>query len=76
MKFQIIFSVKEIRSFLMLFAFICRLFEPVHGKTYKNCATGEDSNHPRSLNRVFTDLMCLLQHPGYPKRDKREPLPR
>ena len=28
-----------------------------------------------SLIRVFADHMCLLQPPGYPKRDKQEPLP-
>ena len=48
-------------------------------KTYsKTCATSEDSDqpaHPRSLIRVFADRMCLGQPPGYPKRDKREPLP-
>ena len=55
-------------------------FEPVHDKVYNTtCATSEDSDqpaHPHSLIRVFTDRMCLLQSPpGYPKRDKREPLP-
>ena len=49
-----------------------------HDKTYnKSCATSEDSDqpaHPRSLIRVFADRMFLLQPPGYPKRDKREPL--
>ena len=42
------------------------------------CATSEDSDqtaHSRSLIRVFADRMCLLQPPGCPKRDKREPLP-
>ena len=41
-------------------------------------ATSEDSYqpaHPRSLIRVFADRMCLLQPPGYPKRDERELLP-
>ena len=28
-----------------------------------------------SLIRVFTDGMCLLLPPGYPKRDKGEPFP-
>ena len=54
-------------------------FEPAHDETYnKTCATSEDSDqpaHPGSLIRVFTDCMCLLQLPGYPKRDEREPLP-
>ena len=49
-----------------------------HDKTYnKTCATREDSDqpaHPHSLIRVFTDHICLLQLPGYPKRDKQEPL--
>ena len=31
--------------------------------------------HARSLIRPFADRMCLLQPPGYPERDKREPLP-
>ena len=42
------------------------------------CATSEDSDqpaHPRSLIRVFADHMCFLQPPGYPKRNKRGPLP-
>ena len=41
-------------------------------------ATSEDSDqpvHPHSLIRDFPDRMRLLQPPGYPKRDKREPLP-
>ena len=29
----------------------------------------------RSLIRVFANRMCLIQPPGYPKRDKWEPLP-
>ena len=40
--------------------------------------TSEDSDqpaHPRSLIRVFAGHMCLLKPPGYPKRDKWEPLP-
>ena len=53
--------------------------EPGHDKTYnKTCATSEDSDQPahlRSLIRVFADRMCLLQPPGYPKRDKQIPLP-
>ena len=51
----------------------------MHDKTYnKTCATSEDSDqpaHPRSLIRVLTDRMCLLLSPGYPKRNKQEPLP-
>ena len=45
---------------------------------FSTCATSEDSDqtaHPRSLIRVFADRMRLVQPPGYPKRDKREPLP-
>ena len=39
-----------------------RSYEPSHDNTYnKTCATSEDSDQP--------------VHPGYPKRDKREPLP-
>ena len=41
-------------------------------------AISEDSDqpaHPRSLIRVFANRMCLLQPPGYPKRDERKPLP-
>ena len=52
--------------------------EPVHDKTYnKTCATSEDSYqsaHPRNLTRVYADRMCLLQTPGYSKRNKRGPL--
>ena len=48
--------------------------EREHGKTYiKTCATREDSDqstHQCSLIRVFAGRMCLLQPPGYPKRDK------
>ena len=40
--------------------------EPAQDKTYHN---------PRRLIRIFAYRMCLLQPPGYPKRDKREPLP-
>ena len=46
-------------------------------KTYKTCAISEDSDQPahaRSLIRVFADRVCLLQIPGYPKRDKQEAL--
>ena len=44
----------------------------------KTCATSAYSDQPahlRSLIRVFADPMCLLQPPGYPKMDEREPLP-
>ena len=47
-------------------------------KSTIRCATSEDSDqtaHSRSLIRVFADRVCLLQPPGCPKRDKREPLP-
>ena len=54
-------------------------YERAHEKAYnKTCATSEDSDqpaHPRSLIRVFADRMCLLQRPGYPKKDRRESLP-
>ena len=39
----------------------------------KNCATSEDSDQPVplcSLIRGFADHMCLLQPPGYSKRNK------
>ena len=52
---------------------------PAYDRTYdKTCATSEDSDQPahqRSLIRVFAVCMCLLQSPGYRKRDTREPLP-
>ena len=55
------------------------IIEPADDKTYdKICATSEDSDqpaHPCRLIRVFADRMCLVQPPGYPKRDEREPLP-
>ena len=40
--------------------------------------TSEDSDQParlRSRIRVIADRMCLMQQPGYPKRDKPELLP-
>ena len=40
--------------------------------------TSEDSDQPvhlHSLIRVIPDRMCLLQPPGYLKRDEREPMP-
>ena len=53
--------------------------DPAHDKTYnKACAISADSDqpaHPRSLIRAFAERMRLLQPLGYPKRDKREPLP-
>ena len=52
--------------------------EPVHDTTYiKTCAISEDSGqlaHPRIPIRLFAERMCLLLPPGYPKREKREPL--
>ena len=54
------------------------IYEPAHDKAYnKTCVTSKDSDqpaHPHSLIRVFADCMCLLQPPGYLKRDKGEPL--
>ena len=54
------------------------IIEPAH-KTYNNtCATSEDSDqtaHSRSLIRVFSDHMYLLQPLGYLKSDERESLP-
>ena len=44
----------------------------------KTCETSEDSDQTalsRSLIRVFADHMCLLQPPGYPRKDKRESFP-
>ena len=44
----------------------------------KTCSNSEDSDqpaHPRGLIRVFADRMCLLQPPGYPKRDEQKLLP-
>ena len=52
------------------------IFESAHDKTYhKTYVTSEDSDHSRSLIRVFANRMRLLQPLGYPKRGKREPLP-
>ena len=39
------------------------------------CANSKDADqpaHPRSLVRDFSDRMCLVQPPGYPKRDERK----
>ena len=56
-----------------------RQYEPAHDKTCnKTCATSEDSDqpaHPRSLISVFSDHMCILKPPGFPKRDEGETLP-
>ena len=44
----------------------------------KTCATSEGTDQPalpRSLISVFGDRFYLLQSEGYPKKDKREPLP-
>ena len=51
--------------------------EPAHDKTYnKTCATRLRSVCASvRLRSVFADRMCLLQHLGYSKRDKGEPLP-
>ena len=38
-------------------------------------AISDQSVHPCSLIRVFADSMCLLQPPGYPKREWQEPVP-
>ena len=43
--------------------------------TIHNCATSKDSDQPSHLISVFADRMCLLQPPGYLKRDTRELLP-
>ena len=55
------------------------VYNPAHDEAYnKACATSKNSDqpaHPRSLIRVFADRMFLLQSTGYPKRDKRKPLP-
>ena len=55
------------------------LIEQAYDKTYnKTCTTSAESDQPahsRSLSRVFAERMRLIQSPGYPKRDKREPLP-
>ena len=52
--------------------------EPMHEITYnKVSSTSEDSDqpaHPHRLVRVFADRMCLLEPPGYPKRNKRKSL--
>ena len=56
-----------------------QIFKPAHDKNYnETCATSEDwdqSAHPHSLIRVFPDRICLLQPPGYPRKDERGPLP-
>ena len=66
---------------VLLALYACKFFmyesinEPEHDKTYiKTCATSKDSDQPvdpRSLIRVFTDRMCLLQRPGYPKGEDK-----
>ena len=51
------------------------IFEPAYDKACAICENSDQPAHPRSLIRVFDDHICLLQHLGYPKKDKREPLP-
>ena len=50
---------------------------PVHNKTYnKICVTSEDRPACASAESDQSpDCMCLLQPLGYPKKNKREPLP-
>ena len=54
------------------------VFVLVHDKACnKTCTTSKDSDqpaHPCSLIGVFADRICLLQPPGYPKRDNWEAL--
>ena len=54
------------------------IFEPVHNKTYKRLVRPVRTDQPAhlpSLIRVLAGSMCLLQSPGYPKREKRKILP-
>ena len=44
-------------------------------KIYATSDNSDQTAHPRSLIRVFADRTCLLQPPGYPKRDKGEAMP-
>ena len=76
----ITYIIHIIYIYLHTIIFIIHIrYESVHGKTYnKTCATSKDSDQPAllySLIRAFPDCMYLLQPPGYPKRDKQEPLP-
>ena len=70
---------RNFRSWSCKSAVLCllKVIEPAHDKIYnKTFATSEDSDqtaHPRSLIRVFTDRMCLLQPQSYPKKDERDP---
>ena len=68
-----------LQVFTVLIGFCLSLCNVSFDKTYnKICVTSKDSIQParlHSLFRVFTDCMCLLQPPGYPKREKKEPLP-
>ena len=48
---------------------------PVSGCCSQTTKPTVRPGHPRNLIRVFADRMCLLQPQGYPKSDKREPLP-
>ena len=73
------FNIAFLSIYCLLLANIIKTNEPAHDKTYnKTCATSEDSDQPlqlRSPVRVFADRKHLLHPPGYPVRDKREPLP-
>ena len=74
-----IYSNTDIAPYKLSFNQKILIIEPAHDKAYeKTIATSKDSDQPahtRSLIRVFADRMCLLQHPGSPKWDKREPVP-
>ena len=68
---------KQFHSFL--YELWYEKYETANDKTDTNtCATSKYSDQPaqpRSLIRVFTDRMCLLQHSDYRKNGEREPLP-
>ena len=60
----------------MLDVLFIHTHEPAHNKTYNTtCAqtvnTWTQAEHPSSLISL-SYRMCLLQPPGYPKRDKQE----
>ena len=59
--------------------FVYLVIKPAHDKKptirLVQAAKTRQPAHPRRLIRFFADCMCLLQPPGYPKRDKRESLP-
>ena len=57
------------------FLFPFSIFTYIWASTLQNLLVRPAKTQIRLRIRIFVDRMCLLQPPGYPKRDEREPLP-